>query len=52
MLLDVVRIVLGRLPLVHGVEVDAGIIGLDGLEERPQGVLEATPSQRSAMQAM
>jgi len=51
-LLDVVHIVLGRLPLVHGVEVDAGIIGLDGLEERPQGVLESTPSQRSATRMM
>ena len=51
-LLDVVHIVLGRLPLVHGVEVDTGIIGLDGLEERSQGVLEATPSQRTATQTM
>ena len=51
-LLDVVHIVLGRLPLVHGVEVDAGIIGLDGLEERSQGVLEATSSQCPATQTM
>ena len=50
-LLDVVHIVLGRLPLVHGVEVDAGIIGLDGLEERSQSVLDATPIQRSTTQA-
>jgi len=28
-LLDVVYIVLGRLPLVHGVEVDVGVIGLE-----------------------
>ena len=32
-LLDIVRIAFGRLPLVHRVEVYAGIIGLDGLEE-------------------
>jgi len=51
-LLDVVHIVLGRLPLVHGVEVDTGIIGLDGLEEGSQGVLETTPSQRSETQTM
>jgi hypothetical protein len=46
-LLDVVRIVLGRLPLVHGVEVDAGIVGLDGLEESSKGILEAASGQRS-----
>ena len=51
-LLDVVHIVLGRLPLVHGVEVEAGIICLDGLKKRSQGILEATPSQRSEMQMM
>ena len=51
-LLDVVHIVLGRLPLVHGVEVDTGIIGLDGLEERSQSILDATPGQRSTTQTM
>ena len=50
-LLDVVRIILGRLPLVHRVEVEAGIICLDGLEEGSQSVLEAAPRQRSATQA-
>ena len=45
MLLDVVHIVFGRLPLVHGVEVDAGVIGLDGLEEGSQSILDATPGQ-------
>ena len=38
-LLDVVGIILGHLPLVHCVEVDAGNISLDGLEERSQGAL-------------
>jgi len=50
MLLDVVGIILGRHPLVHGVEVDAGIIGLDGLKERPESILKATFSQRSETQ--
>jgi len=40
-LLDVVGIVLGRLPLVHRVEVDARIVGLDGLEEGSESILEA-----------
>ena len=40
-LLDVVGIVLGRLPLVHRVEVEARIVGLDGLEESPKSILEA-----------
>ena len=51
-LLDVVHIVLGRLPLVHGVEVDTGIIGLDGLEERSQSVLDAAPGQQSTTHTM
>ena len=50
MLLDEVRIVLGRLPLVHRVEVDARVIGLDGLEERSESILETTSGQRSALQ--
>jgi len=44
-LLDVVGVVLGRLPLVHGVEVETGIVGLDGLEESPESILEAAPGQ-------
>ena len=40
-LLNVVGIVLGRLPLVHGVEVETGIIGLDRLEESFESILEA-----------
>ena len=37
-LLNIVRIVFGGLPLVHRVEVEVGIIGLDGLEERPESL--------------
>ena len=51
-LLDVVGIVLGRFPLVHGVEVEAGIFRLDGLEESSESILKATSGQRSVMQAM
>ena len=48
-LLDIVRIVLHRLPLVHRVEVEARVVGLDGLEERSECILEATDVQQSAM---
>jgi len=41
-LLDVVRIILARFPLVHRVEVEARIVGLDWLEEGSEGVLNAT----------
>ena len=51
-LLDVVGIVLSCLPLVHRVEVEARIIGLDGLEEGSESILEAGSGQRSAAQAM
>jgi hypothetical protein len=44
-LLDVVHVIFYCLPLVDGVEVSAGIIGLDGLEERSESVLEAIPVQ-------
>ena len=50
-LLDVVGIVLGRLPLVHRVEVDARIAGLDWLEESSEGILEATSDQQSVAKA-
>ena len=50
-LLDVVHVVLGRLLLVHGVKVNAGIFGLDGLEESSESILEATSSQRLTTQA-
>ena len=46
MFLDVVRIVLGCLPLVNRVEVNACILGLDGLEESSESVLEAGSGQR------
>ena len=41
-LLDIVHIVLGRLPLVHRVEIEAGIIVLYGLEEFSESILETT----------
>ena len=41
-LLDIICIVLHCLPLVHRVEVEAVVVGLDGLEERFEGILEAT----------
>ena len=49
-LLDVVRIVLCRFPLVHRVEVDACIISLDGLEESSESILEATSGHQSETQ--
>lgn len=45
---DKIHIVLGRLPLVHHVEVEAGIAGLGGLVERSESILEPTHAQRSA----
>jgi len=51
-LLDIVRIVLHRFPLVHRIEVEAGVVSFDGLEERSESILEAESAQRSAMQAM
>jgi hypothetical protein len=49
-LLDIVGIVLGRFPLVHRVEVEACIVGLDGLEESSESILDAACSQQSATQ--
>jgi len=43
--LHVLGIVLGRLPFVHGVEIEFGVIVLDGLEEHPQGILDAISSK-------
>ena len=51
-LLNVVRIVLHCLPLVHSVEVEAGIVDFDGLEECPKGILETAFSRRSATETM
>jgi len=50
-LLDVVGIILGRLPLVHGVEVDTMFTGLDWLEESSESILEATSGQQSVAKA-
>ena len=47
--LDVVGIVLRGLSIVHRIEVEAGIIGLDGLEEDSECILEAKSARRSAM---
>ena len=49
--LDVFRIVLGRLPLVYRVKVDAGIICFDGLEESSEGILKAAFCQWAEAQA-
>ena len=51
-LLNVGRIVLGRLSLVHRIEVEPRIVVLDGLEKHPKGILETTISQWSARQTM
>lgn len=48
-LLDVVCIAFGRLPLVHDVEVKAGIIGLGWLKKSSESTLEAAFGQWSAM---
>ena len=45
-----VRIIVGRLLIVHRIEIGTGIVSLDGLEETPEGILEATSGQRSAIQ--
>jgi len=50
--LDVVSVVLGRLLLVHRVEVEASIVVLDRLEERSECILEATSFQRSTTHAI
>lgn len=47
-LLDIVGIVVGRLSLVHRVEVGPCIVGLDGLKESPESILEATSGRQSA----
>ena len=40
-LLHVLVIVLDRLSLVHGVEIELGVLVFDGLEVHPQGILDA-----------
>ena len=49
--LDVVGVVLCRLPLVHRVEVETSIVVLDGLEERSESILETASAQRRAVRA-
>ena len=44
-LLDIVCVILGRLPLVHSVEVGAGVVGLDGLEESFESILKTVTGQ-------
>jgi hypothetical protein len=51
-LLDIVHIVVGRLPLVDRVEIESRIVGLDGLEKGSESVLKATFSQRPAILMM
>ena len=41
MLLHVFGVVLGRLSSVHGVEIELGVVILDGLKVHPQGLLNA-----------
>ena len=48
-LLDVVRVVFSRLPLVDVVEVEARIVALDRFEEHFESVMETTAIQRSAI---
>ena len=45
--LDVVRIVLCRLPLVHGVEIESKIISLDGLERELGSYVRSAVSDES-----
>jgi len=45
-LLNIVRVIPSRLPLVHCVEVETSVVILDGLEERSESVSEAVSVQR------
>ena len=45
--LDIVHIILDRLPVVNRVEVEAGVVGLDGFEESSESILKTTWAQRS-----
>jgi len=51
-LFDIVRIILGRLLLVHGVEIETGVVVLDGLEECSESILETAFVQRRVVEAM
>ena len=49
-LVDVLHIVLCRFSVVYCVEIESGIIGIDGLEERFESVLNTTVVQRLEVQ--
>jgi hypothetical protein len=51
-LLDIIHIVVGRLPLVNRIEIESRIVGLDGLKKRSESVLKATFPQRPAILTM
>ena len=45
--LHVFGIVFHRLSFVHGVEIELGVVALDGLEVHPQGLLDAVSDEFS-----
>ena len=49
-LLDIVGVIVGRLPFVDGVEVESRVIVLDRWEERFESILEAISVQLPATQ--
>lgn len=51
-LLDILRFIVGRLSVVHGVEAKSRVFDLDGLEECLEGLLETVFGQRLATQGM
>jgi len=51
-LFDIVCIILGRLLLVHRVEIETGVVVLDGLEECSESILETAFIQRRVVEAM
>jgi len=51
-LLDVVRVILDCLLFVDRVEIETGIVILDGLEECSESILEAAIVQRHVVEAM
>ena len=48
-LLDIVGVVLGRLPLVHRVEVQTSVVVLDRLEECSESILETMDGKRDVV---
>ena len=51
-LLDILSIALSRLPLVHRVEIEIGVVILDGLEKCSESILEATFVQQHVVEMM